>query len=288
MGFTTLVSTENLAQHLDDPAWIVFDCRFTLTNAEAGRRAYTGGHVPGARYAHLEESLSAPVTSTSSRHPLPSPDEFADQLGRWGVDTDKQIIIYDDSFGSMAVRLWWMLRWMGHESVALLDGGWPKWRREKHAITTEPPVIQSARFQHHLTTDRQVDANQVEVMRQDKNALIIDARPEERFTGDYEPLDKISGHIPGSVNWPFEENLDLGGTYLPAAELRESYLKILHGISPEQVVHSCGSGVTACHNILAMEIAGLSGSRLYAGSWSEWITDPARPVETGENGMLCA
>ncbi|HCA27798.1 MAG TPA: sulfurtransferase [Betaproteobacteria bacterium] len=287
MGLTTLVSTETLARRLDDPAWIVFDCRFTLTNAETGRRAYASGHVPGARYAHLEEALSAPVTPASGRHPLPSPDAFADQLGRWGVNADKQVVVYDDSFGSMAVRLWWMLRWVGHESVALLDGGWPKWRREKHPVTTALPAVQPTDFPLRLAPGLQIDAGQVNTRRQDKNTLIVDARPEERFTGDYEPLDKIAGHIPGSVNWPFEENLDLGGAYLPAEELRENYLKLLHDVPPEQVIHSCGSGVTACHNVLAMEIAGLSGSQLYAGSWSEWITDPAHPVETGENGVLC-
>jgi len=285
MKFTTLVSTAQLAQHLDDPDWVIFDCRFTLTDPAAGRRAYAHGHIPGARYAHLDDDLSSPITPTTGRHPLPDPDLLAQKFGLWGVGANTQVVVYDDSFGSMAVRLWWLLRWLGHESVALLDGGLPRWKRDKLPLSEETPTIRPTIFHAKPNRNAWVDAAEVDAARRETRRRILDARPEERFTGEIEPLDKIAGHIPHSCNWSFEENLDLGGTLLPADELRETYLKVLAGQAPENIIHTCGSGVTACHNILAMEIAGLSGSKLYPGSWSEWITDPARPVETGEAGL---
>jgi thiosulfate/3-mercaptopyruvate sulfurtransferase len=287
MKFTTLVASEQLAEHLNDPDWVVFDCRTTLTDPEAGRRAYAHGHIPGARYAHLDEDLSAPVTEKTGRHPLPDPDVLAARLSAWGVGPTSQVVVYDDSFGAMAVRLWWLLRWLGHDAVALLDGGFPKWQKERRPLSVAPPVIRPAAF--HAVPRRALwaDAGEVDAARQDARWKVLDARPEMRFTGEVEPLDKVAGHIPGSFNWPFEENLDISGTYLPAEELREAFLRILDGVPPARVIHTCGSGVTACHNLLAMEHAGLAGSRLYPGSWSEWITDPARPVETGETGLLC-
>ena len=286
MKYTTLVTTEQLAQHLDDPDWVVFDCRFTLTDADAGRRAYAHGHIPGARYAHLDDDLSSPITPATGRHPLPDPDALAEKLGQWGVTAGTQVVVYDDSFGSMAVRLWWLLRWLGHDAVALLDGGLPRWKRDKQPLSEETPISRPAHFHAKPNRNAWVDGASVDAARSDPQHRILDARPEERFTGEREPLDNVAGHIPGSCNWSFEENLDLGGTLLPAEELRAAYLKLLGGLPPERIIHTCGSGVTACHNILAMEAAGLSGSRLYPGSWSEWITDPARPVETGESGLL--
>jgi len=190
--------------------------------------------------------------------------------------------VYDDSFGSMAVKMWWLLRWLGHDNVALLDGGLPKWIKQKLPVTTELPQIIPAKFVVQQHNEMLATAANVDKARRELSCLVIDARPEQRFSGEREPLDKVAGHIPGSINWVFEENLDFDGTYLPAEELRAAYLKILNGVKPERVIHTCGSGVTACHNILAMEVAGLHGGKLYAGSWSEWITDPSRPVATGE------
>lgn len=286
MAFKTLVSTEQLAAHIDSPDWVVFDCRFTLTDPQAGRRAYAAGHIPGARYAHLDDDLSSPITASSGRHPLPDPEQLAAKLGAWGVGPDTQVVVYDDSFGSMAVRMWWLLRWLGHDAVALLDGGIPKWHREKRPLSEELPAISATTFTARPAREVWVDAAEVEAARHDRARLILDARPEMRFTGEIEPLDKVAGHIPCSCNWSFEENLDMGGTYLPLDELREAYEKLLAGRDPASVIHTCGSGVTACHNILAMEAAGFAGSKLYPGSWSEWIRDPARPVETGERGLL--
>lgn len=280
--FTTLVSADELAQHINDPEWIVFDCRFTLTDTDSGYRAYLAGHIPGARYAHLNNDLSAEVTATSGRHPLPDAALLAQKLGQWGVNSDKQIVVYDDSFGAMAGRMWWLLRWLGHDAVALLDGGMQYWLKQKQTLTTELPVVIPAEFVARPNDAMWVDAECIEQALGSNQCLLIDARSEERFSGEREVLDKVAGHIPGSVNYPFEDNLDLDSTFMSAEELREAYLDLLEGVPPERVVHMCGSGVTACHSLIAMEHAGLKGARLYPGSWSDWITDPSRPVETGE------
>jgi len=277
MKFTTIVSADQLAQHLHDPQWVVFDCRFALTRPESGREAYAKSHIPGARYAHLNQDLSGPVTPTSGRHPLPDALSLARKLGLWGVDKSKQVVVYDDSFGSMAVRLWWLLRWLGHDAVALLDGGFPTWVRQGRALAAELPAIRPAAFLATPDGTLWVDSGaMLEALR--ANAVIVDARPDERYSGLFEPLDKVAGHIPGSVNAPFEDNLDARGNFLPAEELRALYTSLFRGVPPDEVIHMCGSGVTACHNLLALEIAGMPGGKLYAGSWSEWITDPSRPI----------
>lgn len=277
MKFTTLISGEQLARQLDDPQWVIFDCRFALTRPESGRLAYAKAHIPGARYAHLNEDLSAALRPGSGRHPLPEPGVLADKLGRWGVDRDKQVVVYDDSFGSMAVRLWWLPRWLGHDAVALLDGGFPAWQKQGRELTAAVPVVSPTRFRPAPDDSMWVSSDAVlEALRQKR--LIIDARPEERYAALIEPLDKVAGHIPGSLNSPFEDNLDMRGNFLKAEELRAQYESLLHGVPAEEVIHMCGSGVTACHNLLALEIAGLPGGKLYVGSWSEWITDPSRPI----------
>ena len=279
---STLVSTAELAAQLTNPDWVVFDCRFTLTDPAAGRAAYHASHIVGARYTDLDEDLSGPVTSQSGRHPLPDPQVLCAKLGAWGVGEQTQVVVYDDSYGSMAVRLWWLLRWLGHENVALLDGGLPKWMREKRAMSADLPSPLPQSFRCAINPDVSVDAATVDRFRLDEHHRLIDARPEHRFTGERELLDAVAGHIPGAVNWVFEENLDMDGTFLSAEELRENYLRLMNGVAAHNVIHTCGSGVTASHNLLAMEIAGLTGSRLYPGSWSEWITDPNRPIATGD------
>jgi thiosulfate/3-mercaptopyruvate sulfurtransferase len=281
MNFTTLIDPADLSKHLHDPDWVIFDCRFTLTDPDLGRRLYEEGHIPGARYAHLDHDLSAPITATTGRHPLPDPELLAHKLGAWGVNAGKQVVVYDATFGAMAARLWWLLRWLGHERVALLNGGYPRWHREGLSVSSEPPQITPATFQPRINAQLCVDANHVEAIRVEKNYRLLDARAEERFSGEVEPLDKVAGHVPGALNLPWEDNLDFSGDYQSVDDLREMYAEKLNGVAPDHVVHMCGSGVTACHNVLAMEHAGLKGSRLYAGSWSEWITDPKRPVATG-------
>jgi thiosulfate/3-mercaptopyruvate sulfurtransferase len=276
--YKTLVDCHTLALHLHDPDWVVVDCRFVLSSPAAGRQAYEAGHIPGARYAHLDDDLSSPKTATSGRHPLPDPEKLAVTLGDWGIGPGKQVVAYDDSFGAMAARLWWLLRWLGHESVALLDGGLPRWQREGHPMTKDLPVVQPVTLVPTLRNDLLVDAGFVAKAVQDERWLVLDARSEERFNGEIEPLDPVAGHIPGAVNLPYEDNLHVSGRFSTPEELRELYQGQMQRVEPSHVIQMCGSGVTACHNILAMEHAGLSGARLYAGSWSEWIRDPSRPV----------
>ena len=282
MVLTTLVDTETLSRHIDDPRWVVVDCRFSLADPAAGRRAYDAGHIPGAHYAHVEEDLSSPVTSTSGRHPLPPPNTLAEKLGRWGIDKNKQVVVYDDTFGAMASRLWWLLRWLGHEAVALLDGGFPKWQREGRPVTDELPHVRPEPFHPTINHALCVDTEQVREMLRMRSGLLVDARADERFRGEVETIDKVAGHVPGAINMPYEDNLDFSGEFMSDEALREHYLAAIRNVMPADVVQMCGSGVTACHNILAMEHAGLPGAKLYAGSWSEWITDPNRPVATGE------
>lgn len=278
MSFKTLVSTEELNRNLDDPDWVIFDCRFTLTDPGAGRAAYDQNHIPGARYAHLDDDLASPVGPDTGRHPLPDAELLADKLGKWGVDSSKQVVVYDDAFGAMAVRMWWLLRWLGHENVALLDGVLPKWVREKRPLTDELPSITPTTFNARVNDDMWITAEDLQSELDSGEVVLLDARAEERFSGEVEPLDKVAGHVPGAINLPWEDNLDLGGDLLSPEELREFYEEKMNGKPATKIVNMCGSGVTACHNVLAMEHAGLHGSRLYAGSWSHWITDSNRPV----------
>lgn len=281
MRFTRLIDTQTLASYLDDPRWVIFDCRFNLTDPAAGQRTYEAGHIPNARYAHLDEDLSSPISPTSGRHPLPEPQTLSRKLGQWGVDTNKQVVVYDDSLGAMAARLWWLLRWLGHDAVALLDGGLPKWEREGRSLTTEEPAINVTAFVPRQDDSLWVKTEFVKQVVERGGHVLLDARAEPRFKGEVEPFDKVAGHIPGAQNHPFETNLDSQGCFLPADQLGEQFVRRLAGMRPEQVISTCGSGVTACHNILAMEHAGLSGAKLYAGSWSEWITDSSRPIAKG-------
>ncbi|MGH8502892.1 MAG: sulfurtransferase [Gammaproteobacteria bacterium] len=277
MTYKTLVKRDTLARHLQDPRWVIIDCRFNLADPAAGEAAYCENHIPNARYANLERDLSGPKTATTGRHPLPDPRALARTFGDWGIDNRTQVVAYDDAGGAMAARLWWLMRWLGHTAVAVLDGGIGRWREERRPLGAELPQIARARFSLQLDHDAWVGSDFIERNLTEKQSIVLDARAAERFSGKTEPIDPVAGHIPHALNRPFDRNLDMRGEFLPPAALRQSLITALPGTSPERVIHMCGSGVTACHNLLAMEIAGLSGSRLYAGSWSEWITDPARP-----------
>ena len=282
---SVLISVEELASHLDDPAWIVCDCRHDLADTGAGRRAYAESHIPGARFVHLDEDLSAPKTGRNGRHPLPDVAAFAKRLGELGIDGTKQVVAYDASGGPYAARLWWMLRWLGHDAVRVLDGGWPAWTKAGKPVTGDLPRPQPVRFVPQLQADaaRSADAVGAGLRKQSgkRSPLLLDARAPNRYRGENETLDPVAGHIPGAANRFFQMNLDPEGKFKPADVLKKELGAALGGHGPEQVIHYCGSGVTACHNLLAMEIAGLSGSRLYPGSWSEWCADPARAVERG-------
>jgi thiosulfate/3-mercaptopyruvate sulfurtransferase len=277
----TLISSDGLARSLADPEWVVIDCRFVLSEPAAGERAYRQGHIPTARYAHLERDLSSQVSAGSGRHPLPDRDKLAAKLGAWGVSPASQVVVYDDANGAMAARLWWLLRWLGHARVALLDGGWGRWLKDGRPVATDTAPPGQAMFTAQRPLVAWMSTAQVQDAMLHQSVQLLDARAPERFRGEAEPIDAVAGHIPGAVNRPLQHNLAADGRFLPAAELRRQFTSQLGDVEPGQVVHMCGSGVTACHNALAMEHAGLSGSRLYAGSWSEWIRDPCRPVAKG-------
>ena len=273
-----LVSVEQLVAH---PEWRVFDCRHDLKNTEYGRQAYARGHIPGALFLHLDDDLSGAKTGANGRHPLPAIADFARRMSECGVDETIQVVAYDNEGGIFASRLWWMLRWLGHERVAVLDGGLAGWKRAKRELTDALPVVAPRKF-NPQPQDMTVDAGQLLTGLPAERPLILDARSPERFRGENETLDPVGGHIPGAMNRFYFDNLDDAGCFFkPAAELRAEFDAMLDGRAPGEVVQQCGSGVTACHNLLAMELVGLSGSKLYPGSWSEWCADPSRPVATG-------
>lgn len=280
MDYRTIVSAEELQRDLADPALVIFDCRHELMNPDAGAGAYAQSHLPGARFAHSETDLAGPKTGRNGRHPLPDPQAFMGWLGGSGADTAKQIIAYDFATGSSAARLWWLLRWVGHERAAVLDGGWEGWVKAGLPVTPDPPRIAATTFAGE-PRPIWVDVGFVSSHLGDPSVVVLDARTPERFQGLTEPIDPVAGHIPGARNRLFKDNLTADGRFRPAQELRQAFMGVLGAAGPEHVVHQCGSGVSACSNLLAMEIAGLKGSRLYPGSWSEWVADPSRPVAKG-------
>ncbi|HYU69735.1 MAG TPA: sulfurtransferase [Burkholderiales bacterium] len=281
MILTTLVGTEILAQRLEDPDWVVFDCRHDLADPARGRDEYARSHIPRARFLHLDDDLSAPKTGTSGRHPLPDPHVLMEKLGRAGVDSRKQVVAYDAQGGMVAARLWWLLRWLGHLPVAVLDGGWNQWIAEGRPESAEALRPQPTRFSGKVN-NAWADADFVRARLEDPSLVLVDARAPDRFRGKNETLDPVGGRIPGARNRYFRDNLDASGRFKPPEELERELRSVLGATNPQEVVNYCGSGVSACHNLLAMEIAGLRGARLYPGSWSEWCADPSRPVESGE------
>ena len=281
MSFTTLISPSELMTHLAEPDWIVVDCRFDLARPEAGRHQYRSAHIPGARYANLDEDLSGPVTPSTGRHPLPRPEDFARRLGAWGISERSQVIAYDDSGGAVAARLWWMLRWVGHDAAAVLDGGLTAWLAAGLPVDQDKPRIAPATFTPRVRADQLLTVDALLAALTNRSVLLVDARSAERFAGQNETIDPVAGHVPGARNHPFMSNLDADRRFLPVGKLRERWSGTLRGKPAGQVVTMCGSGVTACHDLLALEVAGLGGARLYPGSWSEWIRDPQRPISTG-------
>ncbi len=281
MDYTTLIEPAELAANLTDPAWVVVDCRFELSNPSAGSQQYAEGHIPGARYANLDADLSGPVTARTGRHPLPEPERFARTLGAWGIDNSSQVVAYDDASGALASRLWWMLRWVGHRKVAVLNGGLKAWVEAGHPLSIRIPVVIPTTFNPTVDSGAAVSVEDVIKGLDSGTLVLVDARARDRFAGQNETLDPVAGHVPGARNHPFASNLDAAGRFLTAAELREKWRAVLGETTGRAVVSMCGSGVTACHNLLALEASGHRDARLYPGSWSEWIRDPSREVVRG-------
>ena len=276
-----LVSTDTLASHLDDPEWVIFDCRHDLNDPEKGVRLYRAQHIPGADFAPVDTVLSGPKTGTNGRHPLPDPNAFTDFLARHGVSETSMIVAYDDVGGQYSARLWWMARWVGLQRVALLDGGFPKWISEGRPVNAEVPVTRAATLRARPSPAMAWTAADVQQRLGEPSLALVDARAAERYRGEVEPFDPIAGHIPGALNRFYQENLHEDLTLRPAAELKREFEALIGERRPENVGHHCGSGITACANLFAMEYAGLRGSKLYPGSWSEWIADPSRPIAKG-------
>ena len=286
MSFSTLISTNELAAHLDHPAWVILDCQHDLMNPAFGRDSYSREHIPGARFISLDDDLAehppAAGPKPRGRHPLPSPDALAQVFSRLGIDGAKQVVVYDSAGGSYAARAWWCLRWLGHREVAVLDGALAQWKIEGRALTAAVTPWQAAQFVARPDDTMKVDAGFILAGLGKRGApRVIDARAAERYSGSTETIDPVAGHIPGALNRFWKSNLAAGGGFKSAAELRGEFAALLQDRTAEQTIHQCGSGVTACHNLLALEVAGLHGAKLYPGSWSEWCADPARPVATG-------
>jgi thiosulfate/3-mercaptopyruvate sulfurtransferase len=276
MNYNTLIDCQTLRAHEGHPGWVIVDCRFNLSEPDSGRRDYLTAHIPGAVYAHLNEDLSGPPVTDQGRHPLPAPAALAALFGRLGIDASKQVVVYDDASGSICARLWWMLRFMGHERVAVLDGGWVAWVMAGLPVNFGTEYNPGTRFHGSPRGEWLVTLDQVSRL-----PVLIDSRDPARYRGEVEPLDRVAGHIPGARHRFWKNNLDETGRFLPPLGLRPAFEALLGQMPADQAVFYCGSGVTACHNVLAATHAGLPTPRLYVGSWSEWSADPSRPVAVG-------
>ncbi len=283
MAYKTLVSVKELADNLENPDWMIVDCRFTLAEPEWGHKTYQQEHIAGAVYANLDDDLSGPIIpGKTSRHPLPETNEFAEKLSAWGIDEKVQVVVYDDRAGGIAGRLWWMLKWLGHEAAAVLDGGYPEWTQGNKATRDGIETRTRRSFIPKVNNDLLVNVDDVIAVGKSKDKLLIDSRAPIRFSGESEQLDPVAGHIPGAINLHYVQNIDEDGLFFTPEKMQERFVNILGDTPAEGVVFYCGSGVTAAHNILSVAHAGLGMPKMYAGSWSEWITDPDRPVAAGD------
>lgn len=283
MNYDTLISIDQLiAERQRSASLLILDCSFDLSDPAAGRRAYEAGHIPGAFFVDLESTLSGPKTGKNGRHPLPTKEAFVQAMGSLGLNDETQVVAYDNAGSMYASRLWWMLRWVGHSSAAVLDGGIDAWKRSGQALSPDvPAVANQGRFSLRHALVSTVDYEGVKANLETRQKLVVDARAPDRFRGENETLDPIGGHIPGARNRLFRDNLSPDGRFKSAAQLRQEFEALFDGRSADQVISQCGSGVTACHNLLAMEVAGLKGATLYSGSWSEWCAQPGAPIATG-------
>ncbi|WP_313645952.1 sulfurtransferase [Pseudomonas sp.] len=284
MPLAQLITPQQLAERQGSPKLVILDCRFALEDVDYGQRSYAEGHIAGAHFADLERDLSGPVhKGQTGRHPLPDPQRLVERLREWGMDNDSQVVLYDDGPGAFAARAWWLLAWLGKRSdVAILDGGLKAWHAAHLPLSLDAPPKREGAFSGEADPQLLIDAEQLAKRLKDPALTLLDARAQPRFRGEVEPIDPVAGHIPGAQCAAFSENLDDEGRFLSPQALKQRFAKQLAGRSPEQVVAYCGSGVTACHNLFALALAGYPMGTLYAGSWSEWINDPQRAVATGD------
>jgi thiosulfate/3-mercaptopyruvate sulfurtransferase len=274
--YTSIIEAELLDQHLDDPNWIVFDCRYNSFDKEAGFNQYLESHIPGARYAHMDKDLSGPIIpGQTGRHPFPDEGVFTNQLRQWGVNQSSQVVVYDASHGALASRLWFMLRYLGHDKVAILNGGFNNWTKQKFPITADLPNIEQGNFESNIQTELVASLSSVVEISKKNDACLIDSRAANRYRGETEPLDPIAGHIPNAENYPFAENVNSDGMWKSKEEIKDRFKNLRQ---EKEMIFYCGSGVTACHNLLALHYAEIADAKLYPGSWSEWIVDPKRPI----------
>lgn len=285
MLHTTLISTEALVALQNDDALAIIDCRHSLEDPAWGRREFETAHIPGAVFASIDADLSGTKTGTNGRHPLPEPAALLRTLGALGIHKGTQVVAYDQDAGMYGSRLWWLLRWLGHQSVAVLDGGFARWTAEGRPVASGPWQPTPTTFTGTPRSDMTASADEVALRAADASYRVVDARAAERYRGEVEPIDKVAGHIPGAINHPFKLNLDAAGSFRSPGELHELYVRLLDDVPAERAICYCGSGVTACHDLLAMEHAGLFGARLYAGSWSEWSSNPARPIARADKAQ---
>lgn len=281
MPFGTLLDTATVADHLDDPSWVVVDCRLNLQEPGWGAREYTTSHVPGAVFVDVDSELAGTKTGKNGRHPLPPVDALVPTFGSLGIAAGVQVVAYDQEAGMYASRLWWLLRWLGHDAVAVMDGGFARWVAEGRPTACGPELRAARTFTGTPRPEMVVDAAGVAAMLDGDEGRLVDARAPERYRGDVEPIDRVGGHIPGALSHFFRRNVDEQGRFLPVESLKARWAQTLRGTPPGRVVCYCGSGITAAHNLLALEHAGLPGARLYPGSWSEWSSDASRPIEKG-------
>ena len=280
MIYKTIISADDLKNNLSNQNFIIFDCRCDIKDTGYGIKAYTEGHIPNSIFVDVDADLASEKTSTTGRHPLPDVNILSEKLSQWGFSNNKQAIIYDDAGGAFASRMWWILKWLGHDKAAVLDGALGGWMASGGKLTTENTIFERSTFTPSLRDEMHVQIKEVEDAQYKMDKLIIDARSKERYLGIKDPVDPVAGHIPGAISSPLGQNLDKKGHFKSAEELKHNFNKVIGETSSSDIISMCGSGITACHNILALELAGISDVKLYVGSWSEWITDKSRPIAT--------
>ena len=282
MIYQTIISVEDLNNNLSNQDWFIFDCRFLLKEPEGGLNKFNRGHIPGAQFADMDKDLASAMTPTSGRHPLPDPNELIKKLQSWGVNNSSQVICYDDLSGAFAARMWWLLKWLGHDKVAVLDGGIDKWTASDLPLEKDVKQREDGTFSGQANNEMWVDVSFIQQQLEENKINLLDARSTDRFTAKDTKTDPVAGHVPGAMSFAFAGNLSKQGVFLSAEELQNRFADVFSNSRNKEVINMCGSGVTACHNLLAMSIAGLPMTRLFVGSWSEWIKDKSRPVVTGE------